>query len=262
MARDYKTGIYKITNRVNGKFYIGSSINITNRWKAHIYRLNSGTHVNRHLQSAWNKYGSESFIFERIERIVDKNLLIEREQSYLDILKPYHEDIGYNLSPIAGSTLGVKYSEESKKKMGEWVRTDEMRKNMSAAQRKLYSDPIMKERSRVAMIKFYEKNPDKIKNGTKNGMAKPIYQYNFETGQLIRKWDFANQIFHETNWTLASIRDNCNLKKNKKGEVVAFKDFIWSYYEINDMSAYKSNNNIVIRYKHRGSGDYHNKIIK
>ena len=93
-------------------------------------------------------------------------------------------------------------------------------------------------------------------------MAKPIYQYNFETGQLIRKWDFANQIFHETNWTLTSIRDNCNLKKNKKVEVVAFKDFIWSYHEINDIAAYKSNNNIVLRYKHRGCGDYHNKIIK
>lgn len=269
-SKDYKVGIYKITNTINGKFYIGSSVQITRRLSGHISQLNKNCHVNRHLQSAWNQYGQDSFIFERIERVKDKSRLIEREQYYLDTLLHAQDyikendsrflELGYNLNPVAGSNLGVKYSEESKKKMGEWVRTDEMRKNMSAAQRKLYSDPIMKERSRVAMIKFYEKNPDKIKNGIKNGMAKPIYQYNFETGQLVRKWDFANQIFQELGWTLASIRDNCNLKKNKKGEVIAFKDFIWSYNEINDISAYKSNNDITLRYKHRGCGNYHNKL--
>ena len=267
LLKDFKTGIYKITNLKNGKFYIGSSVQITRRITGHISQLNKNSHVNRHLQNAWNQYGPDSFTFERLERVKVKSKLLEREQYYLDTFLYAQEyikgvdnrflELGYNLNPIAGSNLGVRYSEESKKKMGEWERTPEMRKNMSAAQRKFYSDPVMREMSRTKMLEFYKNNPDRRKNGSKNGMAKPVYQYDFTSGLLVRKWDFANQIFSETGWTLQLIRENCNLKKNKIGEVIAFKDYVWSYVEINDITAYKSNNNILLRYKHRGTGDYH-----
>ena len=49
-------GIYKIENKVNGKVYIGQSVNIKKRWKQHKYELNSNNHVNKHLQASWNKY--------------------------------------------------------------------------------------------------------------------------------------------------------------------------------------------------------------
>ena len=144
-SKDYKTGIYKITNKQNGKFYIGSSVQITRRIAGHINQLNKNCHINRHLQNAWNQHGPNSFIFERIERVKDKTKLIEREQYYLDTLLYAQEyiknedirflELGYNLNPVAGSNLGVKYSEESKKKMGEWERTPEMREKMSKARK-------------------------------------------------------------------------------------------------------------------------------
>jgi group I intron endonuclease len=81
-----KSGIYKITNRVNGKYYVGSSKNIRGvsygRWKTHISKLNNGTHPNAHFQNAWNKYGRHNFIFSIIEETPD---LIVREQHYLTI---------------------------------------------------------------------------------------------------------------------------------------------------------------------------------
>lgn len=268
-SKDYKTGIYKITNTKNGKFYIGSSVQITRRIIGHINQLNKNSHVNRHLQSAWCQYGPDAFIFERIEKVKDKSKLIEREQYYLDTLL-YAQDyiknndnrfleLGYNLNPVAGSNLGVKYSEESKKKMGEWERTPEMREKISLANKNRFSDPVLKERARVSMVDFYKKNPHRIPSGANNGNSKPIYQYDFTSGLLIKKWDFANQIFYEKRWTLQLIRENCNLKKNKKGEVIAFKDYIWSFNPIEDIAAYKENNNIVLRYKHRGCGNYHYK---
>lgn len=53
-----KTGIYKIINSVNKKFYIGSSArNLNYRWRIHLYRLGKQNHDNKHLQSAYNKYG-------------------------------------------------------------------------------------------------------------------------------------------------------------------------------------------------------------
>lgn len=88
-------GVYKITNLVNGKFYIGSSNNIKNRWYNHQKSLDEGTHGNAHLQKAWNKYGKENFKFEIIEEC-DPAVQFEREQFYLNELKPFDEN-GYNI---------------------------------------------------------------------------------------------------------------------------------------------------------------------
>ena len=42
-------GIYKIENKVNGKIYIGQSVNIENRWKQHMRELNKSSHK-KHLE--------------------------------------------------------------------------------------------------------------------------------------------------------------------------------------------------------------------
>lgn len=43
-------GVYKITNKETGKFYIGSSVDIRQRWYAHKSKLRRGVHSNQHLQ--------------------------------------------------------------------------------------------------------------------------------------------------------------------------------------------------------------------
>lgn len=120
MNDKYKNGVYRIINTINGKFYIGSSSNkygITRRFIQHKFHLNRGTHVNKYLQSSWDKYGKEVFVFEILE-VVDKiNCVIEREQYYLDFYKTYNQNIGYNICKIAGSSLGLKHSEETKSKI-------------------------------------------------------------------------------------------------------------------------------------------------
>ncbi len=92
-----KSGIYKITNTVNGKFYIGSSTDVARRFNEHRSRLNKAVHKNPILQRAWHKHGPDKFTFEVVEECPnDQTLLLEREQHYLDLLKPYLE-IGYNI---------------------------------------------------------------------------------------------------------------------------------------------------------------------
>lgn len=103
-----KSGIYKILNITNGKFYIGSSKNLDERWRIHKVDLNRNQHYNRHLQASWNKYGSDKFKFEVIE-YCELLILLEREQHYLNTLNPQ-----YNLSPTAGSPLGYKHTEDFK----------------------------------------------------------------------------------------------------------------------------------------------------
>jgi len=88
-----KIGIYKITNIINGKMYIGSSIHIEQRWKEHIRDLNKGTHHSIKLQNSWNKHGADNFKFEVVEEC-DKDRLLYLEQYYIDKFKVYYE--GYN----------------------------------------------------------------------------------------------------------------------------------------------------------------------
>ena len=62
-----KSGIYKITNEVTGKFYIGSSKDIDQRIAEHKMMLNNNKHVNVILQRSWNKHGREKFSFTVLE---------------------------------------------------------------------------------------------------------------------------------------------------------------------------------------------------
>ena len=96
------SGIYEILNTTNGKRYIGSAVNLVTRWQLHRNGLLAGRHVNRHLQSAWNKYGEESFKFLPILTCA-KSMLLFYEQQLLDKAKPE-----YNICPTAGSQLGSK----------------------------------------------------------------------------------------------------------------------------------------------------------
>lgn len=102
-----RPGIYKIVNTINGKIYIGSAVNLKRRKYIHFLLLQKKEHCNIILQSAFDKYGIDSFSFEVLEFVDDKCQLIQREQFYLNTYKPYKKKNGYNISPTAGSTLGV-----------------------------------------------------------------------------------------------------------------------------------------------------------
>lgn len=129
-----KSGIYKITNTVNQKIYVGSSINLKKRFNTHINSLIKNTHHSKTMQRAYNKYGKDSFIFEVVELVELKENLLIREQYYMDELNPFGDN-GFNNERIAGSKLGFKHTEETKKKMSETrkgrTRTEETKKKMS-----------------------------------------------------------------------------------------------------------------------------------
>lgn len=101
------SGIYQIRCIPTGKIYIGSAVNIRERWRKHRESLLRNGHDNSYLQHAWNKYGAEAFEFTVIELVLAP-FLLEREQYWLDKRKPYIRSKGFNFSPTAGSTYGLK----------------------------------------------------------------------------------------------------------------------------------------------------------
>lgn len=97
-------GIYKITCLSNNKFYIGSSIGIKGRIRSHFASLRKNEHKNKHLQSAFNKYGESYFIIECIKACpitATQEEVILIEQKYLDTLKPWESKTGFNISQVA-----------------------------------------------------------------------------------------------------------------------------------------------------------------
>lgn len=103
-----KSGIYKITNTVNGKCYVGSAVNLQKRLHNHKSDLMNSRHHSRHLQSAWIKHGPDAFTFS-VLLLCDVHSLVFFEQRAFDVMRP-----SYNISPIAGSALGVKWTDESR----------------------------------------------------------------------------------------------------------------------------------------------------
>ncbi len=96
-------GIYQIKNLINGKIYVSSGKNLngkSNSWK---FQLNSGTHFNRELQSDFNKYGEDNFVFEIIDHLDPKEDLNYDytedlkilEEMWIEKLQPFG-DKGYN----------------------------------------------------------------------------------------------------------------------------------------------------------------------
>lgn len=109
-------GVYKITNSLNQKFYIGSAVDIRKRWNLHLMFLRRGKHHSRHLQRAFIKYGECVFTIEVLEQTERKRAaLLECEQFYLDTLQPFRS-AGYNICRKAGSALGVKRTADAREK--------------------------------------------------------------------------------------------------------------------------------------------------
>lgn len=179
------SGIYQIRHVASGNRYVGSAVRLVQRWAAHRSLLRKGRHHSGHLQNAWNLYGEQAFEFLVIE-YCSRDRLIEREQAHID------SGCHYNKAPVAGSPLGVKWSEDArdrasarrrgvpksaahvesmrkaaekvwsnpdvKAKMAESIRrsyTTELRKQRGAASRKNWEDPELAAQMRESIRKSY-----------------------------------------------------------------------------------------------------------
>jgi group I intron endonuclease len=127
-----QSGVYAIINSINRKIYIGSAATLNTRFNRHLFDLKNGKHHSRHLQRSYRKH-PEAFEFFVIELVQDQKRLLEREQFWIDFYQSINPNSGYNISPRAGSCLGVKHSKES-------------RLNMSIASKGKKKSPEIRER--------------------------------------------------------------------------------------------------------------------
>lgn len=105
------SGIYKIQSKCKPeRCYIGSAVNIHNRWRMHTWTLEKNRHDNQRLQNHYNKYGIGDLEFSVLLGC-DKEDLVKNEQYFIDTYNPY-----FNICKVAGNTLGYRHPQELKDK--------------------------------------------------------------------------------------------------------------------------------------------------
>jgi group I intron endonuclease len=151
--REFKVGgIYEIKCSETGKFYIGSSVLIWDRWRGHRNELRVGRHHNSRLQNAWNKYGEEAFrlrTLQEVPRLEGENESQYRkrlrgiEQGWIDESKCWDPEIGFNLArDTTGPMVAYPCSDETRKRLSESLkgkkRSPETKARMAVAIQKVW----------------------------------------------------------------------------------------------------------------------------
>lgn len=87
--------IYKITNDLNDKVYIGkTNFTLEKRWAEHLRDFQKDTEDHRPIYSAMRKYGVEHFQMELVEEVSSENTVLEREKYWIEYYNSFQK--GYN----------------------------------------------------------------------------------------------------------------------------------------------------------------------
>lgn len=118
LLQDKKFCIYKIINLINGKIYIGKTLDINKRWRKHIkISKNREKKTYQYLHKSINKYGVVNFIIEELENNLTEQEAFDREKFWIIFFNSKNPDIGMNLTDGGEGVSGLKWTEDSKNKI-------------------------------------------------------------------------------------------------------------------------------------------------
>lgn len=81
-------GIYQIKNLINGKIFVGSSMNLNGKANSFRFQLKMGSHMNSVLQQDYNIHGDDNFEFQIVDTLEPKD---DPEYDYKEDLKVFEE---------------------------------------------------------------------------------------------------------------------------------------------------------------------------
>ena len=230
-----RSGIYKITNLINNKIYIGSTCNFKDRKSKH-----KNKKTNTMISRAISKYGWNNFLFEIIE-YCEKEILIEREQFYLDMYQPFKENNGYNIlkNCSLNGWFGHKHTEETKRLMSEkkknyipWNKGKTGVQKCSDETKRLMSENRTGENNSFYNKRHTDETRNKISKkliGRNNShVYKRILQIDKETDEIIKEWESIASVY----LFLGLCKTNSGISKVCKGKQKTAYGFKWKYADI------------------------------
>jgi group I intron endonuclease len=168
--------VYKITNKINNKIYIGKANDPEVRWKKHLYTAKYGEkkYGFQYIHAAIKKYGVENFIFEIIGSYPSEDDAFNAEMHYIAELKSKNRNFGYNLTDGGEGPSGRVQSEEEKKKRAESIISGNYRGDRSKHFGKKHTEEHKKNISEGNKGKILSpeirQHISESKMGNKNGM--------------------------------------------------------------------------------------------
>ena len=188
--------IYKITNKVNKKFYIGSALDMTKREYDHRNNLRGQKHHNSHLQNAFNKYGEDAFEFSCKEVDVENERALRLlEERYINHC--WNSGLLYNISKRGGGGDTISYHPKNK----------EIREKIRKASKENYNKLTIEEKEKYSEKYRGEKNPNYGNKWTEE-QRKRLSEY--------RKEYFKTHIHHQKGKTYEEMFGELRAKEMKE----------------------------------------------
>jgi group I intron endonuclease len=212
--------IYKLTNTVNGKAYVG----LTTRTVKH--RFTQHCRADSVIGKAIRKYGKDSFTVETLAKADTLEELEELEIKYIAMYDTFKN--GYNLT--SGGESGKELSEETKQKMSESHKGDKNpmfgKKRTGDVKQRISEGNKGKKRTDEHKQRISEahknKNESELLKEYRQKTSKPVAQYDLE-GRLLQIHKSINEAEKTIGGGRKSIRDVCNGKRNTAG------GYIWLF---------------------------------
>jgi len=217
------SGIYLITNMINGKMYVGQSKNIYNRFKSHKASAFS-ENVKRHylLYRSIRKYGLENFRFEVLEECKPE-LLLEREQYWYNMLKPEYNLMYPRETPSENNKKPIlQIDPKTLKVIAKFDSCVGAGKALGLEPKNISAVASGKERMVFGCYWCYVKDYSKDWQPKPNKTLRPVMQINMNL-EIVAKFESIRQASEETKICRACI-NRVALKKGKHAG-----NYIWRY---------------------------------
>ena len=232
--------IYKFTNRINGKVYIGQTYNLQTRLNSH---KSKALNTKNKFYNAVRKYGWENFEFSILSTITANTkeelstLLDKLEIEYIRQYNSYKS--GYNSTLGGHSKRGYKLSEEFSEKCKSRTYSDDTRKKMSiSAKNRIISEETRLKLRNSAIkrnfSKYRELTTSSRNKAIKRALGVSVLQLDTNFNIINRFDSISDAIKYiknsiSPNLTLVGIRKGLSRHCTDETKKLLYKGFIWKY---------------------------------
>lgn len=209
--KDKKGVVYKYTNNINGKIYVGiTTRDIETRHKEHLNSLNRDFVFYRAIK----RYGSDNFKFEVIDRENNFEKLLEKERYYIQKYNSYvnnENSNGYNMTQGGEGTFGYEHTKETRLLLSEQKKF--LYNHVPHPAKGVPVGEETKEKLRLAMTGRYE------------GEDNPYYgkKHSEETRDLMSSkwWERYREGFHNRRGAELSKETKQKISEKLKGRLIS-----------------------------------------
>ena len=228
-------GIYKITNKVNNKSYIGQSISIQHRWYQHIH--DSRPHKNSLIHKAIKKYGIDNFSFEVLEECPTE-LLNEREKYWINYYNTTDKNIGYNIR-IGGENGGEVFDSELIRQLWREGKSIGQIKTLLNIKRDVTISKRLIDEENYSISEAHRRG---IIQSEKTIEGKPVYQYDLQ-GNFIKA--YSNSVEAAKAFTISENGDT-NIRHVCCGRRNTAYGYQWSEIKQERIPAFQPQNSLRV----------------